>query len=154
MKHGLFVQPSLQFIWWMFMSSFYSSASTNRIIICLISIKHFERSQNFSDSNAPHVISATLCHDNTKIKVLFWSDQIYLHSVDQPDCSSDPEPTSRFCSADWSWRGTQCYREETENQNQNQNQSLCWVLTSLRGWPDNKHTDSHWATVQLERNHK
>ena len=32
-----------------------------------------------------------------------------LHPVDQPDCSSDPERTSRFCSADWSWRGNGLY---------------------------------------------
>ena len=37
-------------------------------------------------------------------QVLFWSDgsrtQIIFTPVDQPDCSSDPDLTSRFCSAD------------------------------------------------------
>ena len=39
-----------------------------------------------------------------------------------------------------SW--TQRYREQTENQNQNQ--SLCWVLSSVRGWSELKHINHCW----------
>ena len=46
------------------------------------------------------------CSDPTGAEL---RDDFIFTPVDQPDCSSDPDRTSRFCSADWSWRGTGLY---------------------------------------------